>query len=67
MVCEVASAAVKNVLQYPFAGDAPLIGDSSTVEVNDNLLWARMPVGGGLVSVNTVSYTHLTLPTIVGV
>ena len=52
MVCEVASAAVKNVLQYPFAGDAPLIGDSSTVEVNDNLLWARMPVGGGLVSIN---------------
>ena len=58
MVCEVASAAVKNVLQYPFAGDAPLIGDSSTVEVNDNLLWARMPVGGGLVSVNIWLFSH---------
>lgn len=58
MVCEVASAAVKNVLQYPFAGDAPLIGDGSTVEVNDNLLWARMPVGGGLLSVNIWLFRH---------
>ncbi|PLS23441.1 MBL fold metallo-hydrolase [Neptunicoccus cionae] len=49
---------VKNLLNFPYGDHVPPIGDGSTVEVSENLLWARMPVGGGLGSVNIWLFRH---------
>lgn len=59
MVCQTEPPVqVRNVLDYPYGGNVPQIGDGSTVVVDENLLWARMPVGGGLGSVNIWLFRH---------
>lgn len=52
------SAGTEKLLSFPFGENVPCIGDGSTIEVLDNLHWARMPVGGGLKSVNIWLFHH---------